>query len=166
MKIRGRLLRSVLLSILGASLSGCGSGAPTASTPSAQPAATTQPAATSGPTKTLSAVLNSQNGGTVQATLTVTVGASGYLLHLEGRSLHPGGRYPVKTIGGGPCGSPFVPPIQDVGNLVGDESGNGLVEKSYPRAYVSGGIITIGDYVAESGEFERRLIACAELPAG
>ena len=164
-KPSGRLLESALLSILAVSLSGCGGGVSTASTPSPPAAATSQPPATSEPIKLLSAVLSPQNGGTVQATLTVAVRAAGYTLQVEGHSLHPGGTYPVKTIGGGPCGTPFLPPIQAVGDLIGDEYGNGQVEKSYPRPYVGGGIIGIGDYIAQVGEFERKLVACADLPA-
>jgi hypothetical protein len=160
----GRVLVTPLLAVLTvAALAGCGS-APAAAGP-VKPAVTAPPAATAGPTRTLTAVLLPINGGNIKATLTVTVGAGTYALHVDAQSLVPGARYPVKTIGGGPCGTPFLPPIQDVGDLVADASGNASVERIYTRAYKTGAIIGIGDHVAEVGEFERKLISCADLPA-
>jgi len=155
-------MAKVLLTIVIASLAGCGGGASSASTPSPQPATTTKPKA-AGPTKTLTVALHPENGGTVQATLTLTIGAASYTLHLEGRSLHPDGSY-VVNIHDGTCALEDLTRVRDVGHLVGDGSGNGLLERTYGQAYVGGGIITIHGYNGSGDEFSH--IACAELPAG
>lgn len=150
-----------LLTILAAYLSGCGSGASSASTPTAPPTATSRATATAGPTRTLSIVLNPENGGTVQATLTLTIGSGNYVYHLEGHSLHPSSRYTVNTHGG-TCSAEDVTQVQEVGTLTADASGNGILERSYGRPYVGGGIITIHGYNGSGSEFTH--IACAELP--
>jgi hypothetical protein len=159
MKPSGRLLGRALLPIFAACLSGCGGGAPAASTPSAKPAATSQATATGEPTKNLSIVLNPENGGTVQATLTLTIGSGKYAYHLEAHSLRPGGRYLINTHGG-TCAVEDTTTVQDVGTLAADASGNAIVERSFARPYV--GIMTIHDYAGSGNEFMH--IACAELP--
>jgi hypothetical protein len=164
-----RALRHALPVLAAVSLVGCGggsqpqAGASSGTTRGTPAAAASQPAATSGPTKTLTAVLNPENGGTVQATLTLTIGAGSYKFRVEGQSLHPRGIYLVNTHLG-TCAAEDVTLSQGVGNLVGDGSGNGLIERTYGRAYAGGGIITIHDYAGSGGESGH--IACAELPAG
>jgi hypothetical protein len=158
-KPSGRLLGAAVLTILAAYVSGCGGGASSASTPSAEPTATSHATATAGPTKTLSVVLNPENGGTVQATLTLTIGSGNYVYHLEGHSLRPSGRYLVNTHGG-TCAAEDTTQVQDVGTLSADAGGNGILERSLGRPYV--GIMSIHDYSGSGNEYMH--IACAELP--
>jgi hypothetical protein len=159
MKPSGRLLGRALLPLFAACLSGCGGEAPSASTPSAKPTATSQATETGGPTKNLSVVLNPENGGTVQATLTLMIGSGNYVYHFEGHSLRPGGRYLINTHGG-TCAAEDTTLVKDVGTLAADASGNGILERSFAHPYV--GIMTIHDYSGSGNEYMH--IACAELP--
>ncbi len=153
--------------VLGLLITACGGGGSGDTSGSAhrspQPTATAPPTATAGPTKKVTVALDPANGGTIEATLTLTIAGGSYTLHLEGRSLHFRGSYLV-NIHAGTCASQEFSRAQEVGHLVGDGSGNGLVERTYGRAYVGGGIITIHGYTGSGDEFSH--IACAELPAG
>jgi hypothetical protein len=107
--------------------------------------------------------LSPENGGTVQAALTLMIGAGTYVMHLDGHSLQPNARYFVNTHFG-TCGAgEDITQSQPVGTLAADAAGNGVLERSYARSYPGGGIITIHGYNGSGNELGH--ISCAELPA-